>query len=204
MKTKAEVKFDSIVKHGFSEILKPLGFKKKGNNFYLSKNGIGYIINLQKSAYYSKDHIEFTINTGIFLPEFWLEYFKRARKPLPAFPTEPECILRKRIGSLRKKKDTWYNVKNNSDEGTLTEEMKKNLKNYILPHFKQIRNKEALVKTLYREKTESIPLEKLIVFGELGHKAKAKTEFRKLLAEEGKDPSFLETIEYYGKKYGLL
>ena len=33
MKTPTEVKFDKIVKVGFHEVLKPLGFKKKGNNF---------------------------------------------------------------------------------------------------------------------------------------------------------------------------
>ncbi|MFL5729111.1 MAG: DUF4304 domain-containing protein [Cytophagaceae bacterium] len=204
MKSPAEIKFDNILKHGFYETLKPLGFKKQGNNFYRQKDGIGYIINLQKSVFYSKDHIRFTINTGIFLPEFWLEYFKRAKKILPAFPAESECILRKRIGSLRNKKDIWYEVKAKTDEGALTEEMKKNLNKYILSHFGRILTKNALVKILDQEKTESIPLEKLIVFGELGHKGKVKTEFRKLLAEEGKNPVFLDSIQYYGKKYDLL
>ena len=39
MKTSTEVKFDNIIKQGFHEILKPKGFKKKGNNFYLKLKG---------------------------------------------------------------------------------------------------------------------------------------------------------------------
>lgn len=65
MKTAAETIFDRIIKEGFQEYLKPLGFKKKGNNFYLQLPDVGQIINIQKSMYYSKSQIEFTINTGI-------------------------------------------------------------------------------------------------------------------------------------------
>ena len=135
MKSTTETKFDRIVKQGFHEILKPLGFKKKGNNFYSYKNGIGHIINLQKSYYYSKDHIHFTINTGIFLPEFWSSFYNYFNKPIPDFPTEPECVLRKRIGQLRNENDLWYDITEDGDENGLITEMKKNLNQYILPHF---------------------------------------------------------------------
>ena len=49
MKTISEIKFDKVIKDGFHEILKPLGFKKKANNFYLKLDTIGQIINVQKS-----------------------------------------------------------------------------------------------------------------------------------------------------------
>lgn len=71
MKTLTEKKFDRVIKEGFHEVLKPLGFKKKANNFYLQRQDLGQIINIQKSGYFSKDHISFTINTGLFLPEYW-------------------------------------------------------------------------------------------------------------------------------------
>jgi hypothetical protein len=54
MKTVSGIKFDRIIKEGFHELLKPMGFKKKANNFYL---------------------IRFTINTGIFVPEFWVVFY---------------------------------------------------------------------------------------------------------------------------------
>ena len=95
MKSITETKFDKIVKLSFHETLKPLGFKKKGNNFYSQKNGIGHIINLQKNYYYSKDHIHFTINTGVFLPEYWLAVYNLFSKPDPAYRPSQNVFLDK-------------------------------------------------------------------------------------------------------------
>ena len=71
MKTKAEMKFDRLMKEGFHDLLKPLGFKKKASNFYLQTQDLGHIINIQKSSFYSKEKIHFAINIGIFLPQYW-------------------------------------------------------------------------------------------------------------------------------------
>jgi len=204
MKTIAEAKFNNVVKLSFHETLKPLGFKKKGNNFYSQKNGVGHIINLQKSYYYSKDHIHFTINTGVFLPEYWLAFYNFFNKPVPDYPTEAECILRMRIGSLRNENDKWYDITNDTDEYSLIKEMKENLNEYILPHFGQTLSKDMLVERLDQQTKWTTPLEKLIVFGELGDKEKVKREFEKLITETTKNASFLETVKGYGKKYGLI
>lgn len=48
MKTVTQEKFEKIIKQGFQEILKSLGFKKKTNNFYLQLEELGQIINIQK------------------------------------------------------------------------------------------------------------------------------------------------------------
>lgn len=101
MKTISEIKFDSVIKEGFKNLLKPLGFKKKANNFDLQLEGIGQIINIQKSTWGTKNSISFTINTGLFLPEYWREMIYNQGKEVPSFPTEPECIIRKRIGALK-------------------------------------------------------------------------------------------------------
>jgi len=55
MKPETQEKFDKIIKESFIEILKPLGFKKKANNFYLQLEKIGHIINIQKSCYSTRD-----------------------------------------------------------------------------------------------------------------------------------------------------
>ena len=173
MKSLVEVSFDSIVKLSFHNQLKPLGFRKKGNNFYSQENGIGHIINLQKSSYYSKDHIHFTINTGIFLPEFWNAFYNYFNKPIPDFPTEPECILRRRIGQLKGESDIWYNITLQTNEEDLIKEMHSNLADFILPHFGKILSKDMLVNFLDEHSELEFP-EKLIVFGELGEKEKRK------------------------------
>lgn len=119
MKTLTQIKFDSIIKCGFHEILKPLGFKKKAHNFYIQLEDIGQIINIQKSQWGSKDCISFTINTGIFVPEYWLGLDYNKNKELPKYPTEPECFIRKRIGEIRQQNDTWYKIEDDTDEKKL-------------------------------------------------------------------------------------
>ena len=203
-KSIAEAKFDKVVKDSFQATLKPLGFKKKGNNFYKQENGIGHIINLQKSTYYSKDHIHFTINTAVFLPEYWTAFYNYFDKPVPEYPTEPECILRQRIGTLTNDNDTWFDITSDTDEEEMIQEMKTNLNQYILPHFGRVLSKDMLVDLLASSTTRVAPLEKLIVFGELGDKEKAKKEFDKIVADTTRNPNFLETVKDYGKKYGLI
>ena len=76
MKTITEQNFDVIIKDCFQAILKPLGFKKKGNNFYRQLQDLGQIINIQKSSFYSKDHILFTINIGFPFTIIKMEKFQ--------------------------------------------------------------------------------------------------------------------------------
>jgi hypothetical protein len=202
MKTISEIKFDKIIKDAFREILKPLGFKKKANNFYLKLDTIGQIINVQKSSFGNKDSISFTINTGIFVPEYWLAFYNFSEKGLPDYPTEPECLIRKRIGDLRNHHDTCYDIKERTDEQQLIDEMKKNLTNFILPYFDRLNSTEKMLQELDKADMMMTPLGKLIIYGELKHFDKAKREFERLLNNKT-NPHFLMTVKEYGRKYGL-
>lgn len=202
MKTISEIKFDKIIKDGFHEILKPLGFKKKANNFYLKLNTIGQIINVQKSTFGNKDSISFTINTGIFVPEYWLAFYNYSDKGLPDYPTEPECFIRKRIGNLRNQHDTWYDINERTDEQQLIDEMKKNMTNFILPYFDRLNSTEKMLQELDNADIMMTPLDKLIIFGELKQFDKAKREYEELLNNKA-NPHFLMTVKGFGQKYGL-
>ncbi|MFC6996397.1 DUF4304 domain-containing protein [Rufibacter roseus] len=142
MKTIAETKFNRILKEGFQEVLKPLGFKKKGNNFYLQLEELGQAINAQKSRWNTKDDISFTINVGVFLPDYWQSMVYNQGKPLPTFPSVYDCYSHKRIGQLRNQLDTWYDVDASTDEEKLIVEMKDNLVNYVLPYLNRVKTKE--------------------------------------------------------------
>jgi hypothetical protein len=202
MKTISEIKFDKIIKDGFHEILKPLGFKKKANNFYLKLDTIGQIINVQKSAWGNKNNIDFTINTGIFVPEYWLAYYDFSEKGLPDYPTEPECLIRKRIGNIRNQHDTWYHIKETTDEEKLIVEMRKNLTEFILPYFDRLNSTEKMLQELEKADMMMTPLGKLIVYGELKQFDKAKREYEGLLNNKT-NPHFLMTVKEYGQKYSL-
>ncbi|HBH25753.1 MAG TPA: hypothetical protein DDY13_20355 [Cytophagales bacterium] len=199
MNTQSEIKFNRIISEGFHKILKPLGFKKKANNFYLRLDELGQIINVQKSVFGTKDQISFTINTGLFLPEHWRGLIYNQNKEIPTFPTEPECLIRKRIGKLRNQHDTWYDIQERTDEAQLISEMRFNISNYILPYFQRYSTKDKLLKILDTEKTILAPFGKLIAYAELGYRTKAINEYRFLLKEHTNE-SFLNTLREYGKK----
>ncbi len=202
MKTASELKFGKVIKEGFHEVLKPLGFKKKANNFYLKLNTIGQIINVQKSAFGNKDSISFTINTGIFVPEYWLAFYNYSDIGLPEYPTEPECLIRRRIGDLRDQQDTWYNIKDSTDELHLIDEMRNNLKIFILPYFERLDSSEKILQELDNVNMMITPLGKLIAYGEFKQFDKAKREYERLINNKI-NPHFLMTVKEYGKKYGI-
>ncbi|MCG7857527.1 DUF4304 domain-containing protein [Flavihumibacter sediminis] len=203
MKTPTEDKFDRIIKKGFHEILRPIGFRKRGNNFYLQKAELGQIINIQKSIWYSKSHIHFTINVGVFLPEHWLGLYYNQGKDLPNFPPEVECLIKRRIGRLRNQNDTWYDVDIETDESSLVNEMNININKYILPFFEQLSSRENLVNAIQSDKLLVEPLNRLIVFGELKMNNNARVEYDYLLSNSS-NIHFLETVKRYGQKYGLI
>ena len=50
MKTDTQIKFDTIIKEGFTPLLKPLSFKKKALNYYRQLSEVGHIINIQDKS----------------------------------------------------------------------------------------------------------------------------------------------------------
>lgn len=181
--------------------MKPLGFKKKANNFYLSLDTIGQIINVQKSRWGNKDSISFTINAGIFVPEYWLTFYN---KELPAYPNENQCLIRKRIGDLRDDQhDTWYDIKEGTDEQQLISEMRNNLTGFILPYFSRLSSTEKMLQELDSADVMMEPLDKLKLYGELGQFDKAKREYEQLLSNNSTHLPFLMRLKEYGHKYGL-
>ncbi len=156
----------------------------------------------RKSVYYSKEKIHFTVNNGIFAPKHWSGLYYNEGKPIPVFPTEPECIIRQRIGALKNQNDTWYDVYNESKVDDLIMEMKNNLNIYILPFFSSISNYDQLLEFL--DGWILVPsLERLIVLGQLGYVERSKIEYDNLLAST-KNQSFKETIAEYGSRFKIV
>src|SRR5688572_11930465 len=137
MKTSSEEKFDSLITECHL-ILKPIGFKKKGNNFFFKKNGFGQHINFQKSSFGTKENISFTINTGIFLPEYWSAMDYNMGKAIPDFPNWTDCMLIRRIGEMKGENDTWWDVNENTKLSDLTYTVLRNVREVIIPYFKKI------------------------------------------------------------------
>lgn len=111
-------------------------------------------------------------------------------------------MIRKRIGEIRNQDDTWYDVKKQTNENILIEEMKSNIQNFILPYFESINAQYKLLQKLETKNLILSPLGKMIIYAEIKQLEKAKVEYQKLLKEKT-NPHFLENVREYGKKYQL-
>lgn len=203
MKTRTEIKFEKVIKEGFQDFLKPFGFKKKGNNFYINRSELGQLVNVQKSYLYSKDHIHFTVNTGIFLSEHWSGLIYNQGKVLPQFPSEVGCLIRKRIGEIKNQNDIWYDLNEQVSERILIEVMQENLQMYIMPYFEVRSTKDQILSLFSDEKAGISLLDKLIVFAELNHFEKA-SEIYYELSKEVDNQYFINIVNEYAIKYGLI
>ena len=199
MKTDTQIKFDTIVKEGFTPLLKPLSFKKKALNYYRRLAEVGHIINIQKSSYGDRDNIRFRINIGIFEPKFWSVSHTGQ---LPDYPTEPVCLIRKTINDLRGRKDLRYEIHNYTDEQKLIKEIQEDIQQYILPFFDQLDSVEKILLALEKDSNLlGITFDLLIFYAEHGQKEKAQTVYNQLLQKV--NPLAKPTLEGYAKKYNL-
>ena len=199
MKTDTQIKFDTIVKEGFTPLLKPLSFKKKALNYYRQLSEVGHIINIQKDRYSHRNHIKFRINIGIFEPKFWSV---SNTGQVPDYPTEPVCLIRKTINDLRGRKDLWYEIHNYTDEQKLIKEVQEDIQNYILPFFDQLDSVEKILSALEKDSNLlGITFDLLIFYAEHGQKEKAQIVYNQLLQKV--NPLAERTLEGYAKKYNL-
>ena len=199
MKTNTQIKFDTIVKGGFTPLLKPLSFKKKALNYYRQLSEVGHIINIQKDRYSHRNHIKFRINIGIFEPKFWaVRYDFKHTGQVPDYPTEPVCLIRKTINKLRGRNDLWYEVDENTNEQELIKRVQEDIQQYILPFFKQY---DSVEKIFYSADSIFPSFGALVFYGEHGYIEKAQKEYNELL--QGVNPLAERTLKGYAKKYGL-
>ncbi len=198
MKTKYQLQFDELIKE-IHKLLKPYNFKKSGNNFYKDYSNFGQILNIQKSRWNTKDDIEFTINIGIFEPNFYQIYYN---KQIPKFPKTADCIYTIRIGYLKSNYDFWYNLYDNYNK--TKNEVTSDIKNYILPFFDNTNTSEKIFELIKNGNSSYIsPFGKLIIFCKKEKFDLAKIEYNKLL--KGSEIEFFkEKVIEIGKKYNLV
>ncbi|QNF35598.1 DUF4304 domain-containing protein [Adhaeribacter swui] len=146
-KSDSEQIFDFLVAKIIWPKFKERGYKKSVNNFrFYDQSGWGKIVNFQKSSFYDKDNIQFTINTGLYLAE--AEQFHCNRQSAEKFQ-ESMCLVRKRIGYLSDdQKDTWFSINIDTDKQVLFNNVERYFNDYILPFLDKVRNKEDILQIL--------------------------------------------------------
>lgn len=121
-------------------LLKPLGFKKKGNHFYrCTEQDIGQLIHTQKSQWSNKSSISFTFNIGLAYPLLQHDpRFQEIGQALPDFPNIHDCLAQERIGFLLpepEQQDIWFEVADGANNTAVLQEVQAIVETFVLPHF---------------------------------------------------------------------
>lgn len=90
-----------------ASLLKELGFRCRGTNYYRHIDGCAHVINVQSSAHNSSERVRFTLNLGVYEPEA-----ARLLDKAAALPTKVDgCILQERVGWVVPiRGDLWFEV----------------------------------------------------------------------------------------------
>jgi len=150
--SKTEKYFNELVSHIFS-YFKPLGYKKKGNNFryYNKEEKWGKMINFQKSQWNTKLHITFTVNIGLYLEDWENEYNEKflsnTKSVADSFPIHL-CTAQRRIGRISDYDfDKWFEIYDLVDYEKLKATLDRDFVEFIIPFLDKIKTKEDVLLT---------------------------------------------------------
>ena len=134
-----EKQFSALLSRLHKEVLKPLGFRKEGSNFRrFPGDGLGQIINFQRSSWNDGQECRFTINIGIYAEageEIQNMKFK-----------EYECHLRTRTAGIspRCHGDQWWSIFPGRDMDGLFGELKQLMEEDVLPFLLETSTRNGL------------------------------------------------------------
>jgi hypothetical protein len=136
-----ELQFKQLMSRLHAATSKPRGYKKEGQNLrLLQTNGIGKIINFQRSMFNSDGECRFTINVGIY-------FQKDQEKPNLRFK-EYECPIRTRVSGISERYtgDHWWLICDGTDMEKLYTELKTLLEEDVLPWLEQFATAQDVIR----------------------------------------------------------
>lgn len=154
--------------------LKPLGFRKFGRTLHRFVSG-----DISQVVHFQLLKGTFCVNTGIRVPECAERVFVPSIRK--KYYHEYECNIRSRLGQVRRRRETWFDLSKNRDK--LIGNVLKELKNVVIPAFNVLNSREAI---LAHRRTypamdvingKMILLEECMIYGHLGDLDKARERF---------------------------
>jgi hypothetical protein len=166
-----------IIENAVYAELKPLGFRKHGRTLHRFVDGdISQVINFQCGQSYRDETHLMWVNIGIRVPECELRSFEGDEKPKKYYH-EYECSMRSRLGEVKGKKDTTYNLHGSIDE--ISADILYQIKDCVLPAFDVLKDRRAILEKLRKYKkfdtlnSHLILLEEAMIYGRMGDIEKA-------------------------------
>ena len=137
------MRIQQIIANPIQPILKQAGFRKKGHLWNRYRERFVDVLDIQRAKVDVPGSEEFTINLGIFVPEFYEVVWGEKIK---GFAKEVDCAFRLRIGPLlqecaaREALDIWWNLESQKDVESAGEEISCALRDKVLPFFESFRS----------------------------------------------------------------
>ncbi len=162
------------------ERLKPLGFRKFGRTLHrFVSEDISQVVNFQTGLPSMGAGGHMWVNTGIRIPECAERSFSPQMQK--KYYHEYECQLRSRLGAVRGKKETCYDL--SRDPEKLAGEIWKEIEQYVLPAFDVLCNRRAILEkrrsypNMDRLESHLICLQECFLYGRMGDLQKARASF---------------------------
>jgi hypothetical protein len=110
-KTPAQAALDDVIRDALHPALRPDGYRKAGHTFRRHMDRCVLVVNVQASQFSTADDLSFTLNMGAFYPEVHARLPFQSSQPSASGPTEPQCHVRTRIGTLMPgRPDKWWKL----------------------------------------------------------------------------------------------
>lgn len=127
----SNAEYTKLILSKMYDLLRPLGYRKRGQLFEKANSELVYLIGLQKSIYNTQQEIRATVNLAI-----WIKSLTPIRGGKPEKPNVWGAHLRYRIGNfLPSQNDKWWMVRSHDDAKKTGEDISKKLQKYALPEF---------------------------------------------------------------------
>ena len=166
-----------IIENAVYAELKPLGFRKHGRTLHRFVDGdISQVINFQCGQSYRDETHLMWVNIGIRVPECELRSFEGDEKPKKYYH-EYECSMRSRLGKVKGKKVTTYNLHGSIDE--ITADILGQIKEYVLPTFDVLKDRTSILEKRREYRNfdtlhyNTILLQEAMIYGRMGDIEKA-------------------------------
>ena len=170
-----------IIENAVYAELKPLGFRKHGRTLHRFVDGdISQVINFQCGQSYREETHLMWVNIGIRVPECFLRSFSPDENPKKYY-RESECNIRSRLGKVKGKKVTTYNLHGSIDE--ITADILGQIKEYVLPTFDVLKDRTSILEKRREYRNfdtlhyNTILLQEAMIYGRMGDLDKASELF---------------------------
>lgn len=158
--------------------LKSYGFKKHGRTLHrFVSEDISQVIHFQSGVRGLQGHL--CVNIGIRVPECDERHFQ-PQEEKKKYYYEYECNIRSRLGLIRGKRETWYDLHKNTEK--IIKRILKEIQELVLPVFDILNSRENIL--LYRKDyplfdncCNTLVLEECMIYGHLGDFQKARELF---------------------------